>query len=36
MNYWFTTATAETAYMLSRALYLEHKRHQQQAGDGAG
>ena len=29
MNYWFTTATAETAYMLSRALFLEHKRQQQ-------
>ena len=28
MNYWFTTATAHTAYMLSRALYLEHKRQQ--------
>ena len=29
MNYWFTTATAQTAYMLSRTLYLEHKRQQQ-------
>ena len=29
MNYWFTTATAKTAYMLSRTLYLEHKRQQQ-------
>jgi uncharacterized protein (DUF697 family) len=28
MNYWFTMATAETAYMLSRALFLERKRQQ--------
>lgn len=28
MNYWFTTATAQTAYMLSRALFLEHQRRQ--------
>ena len=25
INYWFTTETAETAYMLMRALYLERK-----------
>ncbi|MGI9175153.1 MAG: EcsC family protein [Rhodothermales bacterium] len=25
INYWFTTETAEAAYMLFRALYLEHK-----------
>jgi uncharacterized protein (DUF697 family) len=31
LNYWFTTATAETAYMLSRALFLERKRWEQQA-----
>ena len=31
LNYWFTTATAETAYMLSRALFLERKRREQQA-----
>ena len=30
LNYWFTTATAETAYMLARALLLEHKRLQHQ------
>ena len=30
LNYWFTSATAETAYMLSRALFLEHRRLQQQ------
>lgn len=28
MNYWFTTATAKTAYMLCRAFFLEYKRHQ--------
>ena len=28
MNYWFTHATAETAYMLSRTLYLEQARRQ--------
>ncbi len=26
INYWFTTETAETAYMLFRALYLERKQ----------
>jgi uncharacterized protein (DUF697 family) len=31
LNYWFTTATAETAYMLGRALFLERKRREQQA-----
>jgi uncharacterized protein (DUF697 family) len=31
INYWFTMATAETAYMLSRALFLEHKRQQKSA-----
>ena len=30
LNYWFTSATAEAAYMLSRALFLEHRRLQQQ------
>jgi len=25
INYWFTSETAQTAYMLFRALYLEHK-----------
>lgn len=30
LNYWFTTATAETAYMLSRALFLEYKHHQEE------
>jgi hypothetical protein len=25
INYWFTTETAETAFMLMRALYLERK-----------
>jgi uncharacterized protein (DUF697 family) len=25
INYWFTSETAEAAYMLFRALYLEHK-----------
>ncbi len=25
VNYWFTTETAETAFMLFRALYIEHK-----------
>jgi len=25
INYWFTSQTAETAYMLFRALYIEHK-----------
>ena len=30
LNYWFTSATAETAYMLGRALFLEHRRLQQQ------
>jgi hypothetical protein len=25
INYWFTTETAEAAYMLFRALYLERK-----------
>ena len=25
INYWFTTETAETAYMLFRALYIERK-----------
>lgn len=33
MNYWFTMATAETAYMLSRALFLEHKRQQWSASE---
>jgi uncharacterized protein (DUF697 family) len=28
MNYWFTSSTAQTAYMLSRALFLEHRRRQ--------
>lgn len=28
INYWFTMATAETAYMLNRALFLEYKRQQ--------
>jgi len=25
INYWFTTETAETAFMLFRALYIERK-----------
>jgi hypothetical protein len=25
INYWFTTETAETTYMMFRALYLERK-----------
>lgn len=33
MNYWFTMATAETAYMLNRALFLEHKRQQKPASE---
>ena len=28
INYWFTTETAETSYMLFRALYLERKERQ--------
>ena len=28
INYWFTKQTAQTAYMLCRALYLEHKERQ--------
>lgn len=28
VNYWFTVQTAQTAYMLCRSLYLEHKERQ--------
>lgn len=31
MNYWFTSVIAETAYMLGRALYLEHARRQHES-----